>query len=341
MKKHIKLIIILILMLLIAGIGIYIAVSFSNRVIFNDGYVNGSTAGNLYNGGTFCEYDGVIYFANPDDQNKLYSMDSDGKNLTKINDDVPGFINADDNYIYYVRNNSRSSVSYDNFSFFQNALCRLSKDGKSVEILDEDPCNYATLCGNYIYYLHYDEETASTLYKVKIDGTERQQVLNYAIYTCSVNGQYIYFNGTKTDGSLYCLDTATDQTYIVYECNSYKPIVNDTTDVYYLDISSDNALVHTDIKSSQSLTLTNESIDIYNVYGDTIYYQNYKNNNESEFCSIKSDGTKQTVIKIGSFTNIHVTSRFVFFTDYYSDTVYYFSKTTPDDIREFHPGFIK
>ncbi len=337
MKKHLKTIIIILLLLLL-GIGLYIAVSYSNRVKFNDDYVNGNTAGNLYNGGYFCEYEGTIYFANPDDENKLYSMDSNGKNIQKISNDMVGFLNVDENYIYYVRNNPRASVSFDNFSFFQNALCRLSKGGKNVEVLDEDPCNYASLCGNYIYYLHYDEQTASTLYKVKIDGTERQQILNSAIYTCSANGQYIYYNGMTTDGSLYCLDTATDHKSLVYECNSFKPIVNSRSDVYYLDVDQDNALVHVDIDAGKPVTLTDDSIDLYNVYGDTIYYQNYKDNNESALCSIKSNGTSQTLIQKGYFKNIHVTSQFVFFTDYYSDIVYYFSRSNPNDIREFHPG---
>ena len=71
----------------------------------NQGYVNGNTAGNLYNGGLFCEYNGVIYFANPSDGGKLYSMDSNGNNLKKLTNDNATYINVDDNYIYYLINN--------------------------------------------------------------------------------------------------------------------------------------------------------------------------------------------------------------------------------------------
>ncbi len=42
----------------------------------NDNAV-GNTSGNLLNGGLFCEYDGKIYFANPNDYNRLYVMNSD------------------------------------------------------------------------------------------------------------------------------------------------------------------------------------------------------------------------------------------------------------------------
>lgn len=339
MKKYLKLIISIILVIILL-FGIYALTAYIGRVRFNDGYVNGNTAGNLYNGGYFCEYDGIIYFANPDDDNRLYSMDSNGTNLKKLSNDIVMHINVDENYIYYVRNNPRNSISYENFSFFQNALCRLTKDGKSVEVLDEDPCNYVTLCGNYLYYLHYDEKTASTLYKVKIDGTERQQVLNYAIYTCCAVGQYIYYHGMNTDGSLYCLDTATDQTYLVYECNSYKPIVYDNGDVYYMDADQNNALVSTNLNSDSPVTLSTDSLDLFNVYEDTVYYQNYKKDG-SEICLIKTDGTNHTVIKEGSYCNIHVTSKFVYFTEYSSGDVYYFSRSNPSDVRKFQPGVLE
>ena len=32
--------------------------------------------------------DGTVYFANPDDDYKLYSMDSNGNNLKKLSDDI-------------------------------------------------------------------------------------------------------------------------------------------------------------------------------------------------------------------------------------------------------------
>ena len=67
--------------------------------------MNGNTAGNLYNGGLFCEYDGTVYFSNPSDGGKLYSMSPDGSNLAKLCDDTVSYINADEHYLYYVRNN--------------------------------------------------------------------------------------------------------------------------------------------------------------------------------------------------------------------------------------------
>ena len=97
MKKVIT--ILLIILVLAAGVGFGVYHHKSNETKFNDDYINGNTAGNLYNAGIFCTAaDGTIYFANPSDSSKLYSMNSDGSDLTKISDDVATFINADDNY---------------------------------------------------------------------------------------------------------------------------------------------------------------------------------------------------------------------------------------------------
>ena len=75
MKKALKFmipgIILLITLILI------IARARSNKIPSNSEYAIGNLAGNLMNGGYFCESDGTIYFANPYDSNRLYSMTTD------------------------------------------------------------------------------------------------------------------------------------------------------------------------------------------------------------------------------------------------------------------------
>lgn len=171
MKKKISIIIaVIVIIALIAAAAIFHYLS--NRTHFNEGYVNGNTAGNLYNGGLFCEYDGTVYFSNPSDGGKLYSMSPDGSNLVKLCDDTVSYINADEHYLYYVRNNPGATGAALSFlSVNTDSLCRIDREGgdDSVLILDSAPCLYASLYGNYIYYIRYDESEGSTLYKVKIE----------------------------------------------------------------------------------------------------------------------------------------------------------------------------
>ena len=71
-KKIIVISIILVLILSAAGIAGYQHHLKKQR--YNDSYVNGNTAGNLYNYGMFCEHNGTIYFSNPNDSYRLYSQ---------------------------------------------------------------------------------------------------------------------------------------------------------------------------------------------------------------------------------------------------------------------------
>lgn len=327
-----------ILVLIIAVTGAVLLYHFQHKTLYNSSYINGNSAGNLYNGGLFCEKDGTVYFANPDDQYKLYSMDANGNNLKKLNNDSVSYINVDDHYIYYIRNSAYTEA--DIFSTKADALCRVSLNGKNLIILDEAPCLYASLIGNSIFYLHYDEEDATTLYKVDIDGKNQKQLQNYYVFTCSSQDKYFYYNGTKSDGNIYQYDSTTGNISLFYECDSYKPIVTEKQNIYYLDVSLDNALVHTNAQYDNPLTLTKDSIDCYNIYGSYIYYQSYSETSP-KLCMIKNDGTEATVLAQGTYSNIHVTSYYIYFMDYKTNEFYYTSTTNPGTLTPFHPGTAK
>lgn len=310
------------------------------ETIMNEGFVNGNTAGNLYNGGLFCESNGTIFFSNPSDGGKLYSMDSNGKNLQKLSDDVATYINADENYIYYVRNNAGDSLSFDFVAFHRNALVRMDRDGENVIILDTEPSLYASLVGNYIYYIHYDQEDASTLYRVRIDGEEQSQIMTEAVYTCNADGQYFYYNGMNEDGNIHRFDTVTNTSSVLYYGNCFQPIVKDGNDVYYIDGETDYSIVHTNTNFDNPTYITRDSVDAYNVHGSYIYYQRYDEDG-SALCMVKNDGSEQMVIKMGDFCDIHVTSYYVFFKEYYSGDMFYFLRSNPYVVERFDPGVIE
>ena len=175
MKKIVKYVVLGALLLLIAGYSLYY--HYLTRQHYNDTYVNGNTAGNLYNSGLFCEDEEYIYFSNASDDNRLYRMKKDGSEIKKMNNDTVAYINVDDNYLYYIRTGGGAESSFSFLNVNTHSLCRIRKDGKGdVTILDEAPALYASLVGNYIYYLHYDTKEATTLYRIKIDGEEKEQI---------------------------------------------------------------------------------------------------------------------------------------------------------------------
>lgn len=337
-----KKIIIAILSIALVGLLIFAGINLMNEkqeTIMNNGFVNGNTAGNLYNGGAFCEFNGTIYFSNPSDGGKLYSMDSNGNNLNKLADDIPTYINADENYIYYVRNNPSDNLDFNYVAFYQNALVRMDHDGDNIVILDTEPSLYAALLGNYIYYLHYSTDDASTLYKVRIDGEEQQQVMERAVFTCNTDGQYFYYNGMDADGNIHRFDTVADTTVVVYEGNCFQPIISDN-DVYYIDGNTNYSIVHTNLEFDNPTYITRDSVDCYNVYGSYIYYQRYDKDG-SALCMIKNDGTEFRIIQEGDFRDIHVTSYYIFFREYHSGEIYYCPRSNPSEVELFRPGSVE
>lgn len=318
MKKVISYLIPAAIILCIAAFILY------NKMInapkYNDSYVNGNTAGNLYNNGLFCEYDGKIYFANSDDNNRLYCMNPDGSELKKLSDDSVASINADEHYVYYVRTGGSGDSNFSFLHYNTNSLCKIRRDGKgSVVILDDAPALYASLVGNYIYYLHYDTQTATTLYRVKIDGTEQMQISTEPYFTCSTNGPYIYYNGIEGDHNIYQYDTATGDQTLLYEGNCWMPIVEGTT-VYFLDCIDSYSLAKVDLTTGEKTILCTDFVEFFNIYNDTIYFQ--RNGSEPALCKMNRDGSNYSVIREGVFNSINIISGFIYFKDFYTEELY-------------------
>lgn len=339
LKKRLPLLVVIIILLLAIGGGI--AVYMMNRTHFNDDYVNSNTPGNLYNDGLICEYGDLIYFANPSDRDRLYCMNADGSNLTKICDDTVSYINVDEHYIYYVRNNPGTGDAFSFLNFNTDSLCRINRDGRadSVLVLDSAPSLYASLVGNYIYFLHYSDSAGSLLYKVKIDGSELTQIAESPFFTCSTSGQYIYYNGIETEHYLWRLNAEDDTTGMLYGGNCWMPTVVDDTTVYYMDCDSRYAIARADIETGEKVILAPDRVDCYNVCGDYIYFQ--RNDSETPaLCRMRTDGSDYEVIVEGIHNKINTTSEHVYFRDYTTGQTYRVPHDNIDQLELFLPGAV-
>lgn len=325
MTKRSKRIVSLILLFLLATA--ILVHYFTNRTHFNTDYVNGNTPGNLYNKGLFCEANGKIYFSNPSDNHYLYSMNPDGSEVEFLYDDVASYINADEHYLYYVRNNGNKDTAFSFLHVNINSLCRYDLSTGDVLILDSAPSIYASLVGNKIYYLHYDKANATALYSVDIDGSDKKMVNKIPYYTCSADGQYLYYNGLEQDHNIYQFDSETENQRLLYEGNYWMPQITDPS-IYFLDSMNHYALVRLDFATTETTTLTTDRIDTYNVYGDWIYFQrNEKSNGNAALCRIHTDGTGYEVVQEGNYTDIHVTDSYVYFRSFDNETTYYMTPT--------------
>lgn len=321
MKKSTKRFIwILIIIVILIIIGISIFFHLQNRTRFNPTDVSGNTAGNYYNAGLFCEHNGMVYFSNPYDDYSLYEMTPQGTEAHQLCTDKVSFINADDNYVYYVRDNLKKSRSDSSFAFITyaaNSLCRINHNGKQSVILDNDPSLYAALSGNYIYYIHYDKETASTLYKVKIDGTEKQKLNSSPLLLSPAADGTLCYNGLDSNHNIWSWNSVNDTSSLLYEGNCWNPI-DDGSYIYFMDCTNDYHLTRVEKNSQEKTDISECRIDCYNVYGDYVYYQKADIDNEIyELCRKGLDASsEEEVIAEGIYCDINITSNYVYFRNF-------------------------
>ena len=305
---------IILILLMIGGIVYY---RFNSRFIYNEDNAIGNTTGNLNNGGLFCEYKGTIYFANPNDNNTLYSMNSDCTNAKKLNNDSIASINVCGNYIYYVRNNFNAENAGMIFRGQLFGVYRTNLDGQNCEVLYDHLSGIVSIYGNYMYYQHYDDKTAFNLYKIKIDGTGNTKLSDTEYNPSSIYNNKIYFsNITNSDHNICTLDTKTNSVSTYYEGNTYLCDMEGAY-LYYIDISKSYALVRLSTGNKTVELLTDGRCINYNLYGNKIFYQ-IEGGDHPGIYRMNADGSHKELIASGNFTNIHCTSSYTFF-QYYED----------------------
>ncbi len=330
------------IVLLIVGLVILLAVIFygyQNTVThYNADDVLGNTAGNLYNGGTYCEYGDLIYYHNFNDDGALYQMNAaDCSNSKKLYDDYVCYINADSNYIYYSRyNNKRADGSGSIFTFYNNGIFRINKKGSpNIKLLYNDPSGIMLLFGNYVYYQHYNTTDGLKFYKVKIDAKEEALLLDEAILPASVNGSLLYYSGVASDHYLKTFNTQTNAVLTLSTESTYLPIAENDY-IYYISLS-DYSICRITYDGNTVETVVPDACSTYNITldGTKLIYQ-VDRGNSNRIAILDLSTMESTTILEGDYNEINVTSNFVFFKSFDSLTHYAYTLST-GVLNTFHP----
>lgn len=314
----------------------------ASRVIYNDADAIGSTAGNLLNGGLFCEYDNKIYFANSNDSDKLYSMDSNCTNFKRLTNCAVKQINAAGKYAYYSIVDSKKSASKkDNGSSMigiaKKGLYRINKNGSDAVTLYSNFSGDLALSGNTVYYQHYDEEEGISLYGVKIDGKTGSCVLRSSISPASVKNNVLYYAEIDGNHNIYSYNLKTKEKDLIAEGN-FGCVMLSGNFLYYLDLDKDYNVGRMNLDGSGQKILVNEHVSTFNVSNDQkyLYYQidNAKDNGLYQM-TLKNKKT-QSILK-GNFNSIHVTSNYVFFKEFDTELNYIFPVEKNPEASLFNP----
>lgn len=294
------------------------------KIPMNDASIVGNTAGNLNNGGLFCESDGKVYFANAYDNNALYSMNSDETEIEKLNSNSVASINAGGDYLYYYMESGTNGKGL-GFMGRTAGIYRSEKNGKRVSCLDRTFAVTMQLCGNYLYYQDYDNKTGTVLTKIKIDKTDKTEVADYVINPASCVNGLIYFNGTQDDHELYTLNTANDTITSVWAGDIWNPVFVDGY-VYYMDVQNNYRLCRYNMSADVIEVLTNDRVDFFNIAFGYIYYQK-SSKTEPALKRMYTDGSNPEVVASGVYENINITSQYVYFNQYGASVPVYKTST--------------
>ena len=324
---------ILVIILVLAGIGI--GNYFIKNVPENPPGTLGNTAGNLQNNGLFCENDGVVYFANPYDNNTLYRMDPDESNMEKLSSMAVKWINAAGKYLYFYQSdtNEGSGLGY---VVKSTGLYRMDKKGSRTTLLRRDAVSDVTLIDNHVYFQNLTN-SPSTLDRISIDKENEATLLDYHIYPGSVMNGTIYYANTNDNLLLYGYDTLSGMNQLVWNHRVWNPIYHTDGYIYFMDLETDYQLHRYHPSSGAQEVLTTDRVDMFNISGDMIYYQR-SNPNDSGLMRMYTNGANPEMVSSGNYQNINITSNYVYF-NLYDEPVPIFRQSVagPINVTTFQP----
>ena len=320
MKKNTLPVLIIIGFILLIVTPVMINYAISHKPPDNPPETVGNTAGNINNGGYFCERDGIVYFANWVDEGSLYCMTVDEQSIRQLSSSRVTNLLADENYLYYFHLGVTSSSQGLGTLRQPHNFFRSDHNGGSVTVLTGDTVISGQLVGNYLYLLT-SASGGISFYKMRIDKEDQTQLASYIINPACAEDGIIYYNGTQTNHYLYALHTDTDVSERLWAGNIWYPSVYGNY-VYYLDVANDYRLCRYDRVNDVIEIITEDRVDCYNFGGGYIYYQR-SSQSEPALMMMRMDGSDVQKVADGNFTHISMTSGYVYFQEYGAETSMY------------------
>ena len=330
---------IIVILIGIAFILVFVIARFSGRVIPNTEGAVGNSACNIYNGGLFCADDERIYFSNLKDGGSLYSMSKDLSDFEYMQEDTAGYINNTSNYIVYSRlNYTRNDSVKHVLQFSYSGIYRVTKKGShSIGGIYSYDVGSVGLIGNEVYYQKHEKDGNMNLYRAGLDGKNDELVLEEKVVPGTLTSSKIYYAGAEDDHYIYSFDPDSRQKVVIYKGNCYQPALIGGN-IYFISLSKNYNIAKIDEFGQNPTILVDEKCDFYNVTPDEqyiVYQVDDGKNNRLEMMNLST--LEKTVIKKGDYNSINIIGDRVFFREFGTDEVYYFTLSSPSQVDTFNP----
>lgn len=244
----------------------------------------------------FAVQDGKIYFSNKYDNGSLYSMNTDGSDLLKLNDDNTSQFCVSDGKIYY-RNDTEGSKLYS-----------ITTDGTDRHKLSDDTIGSAfwNLYGGRIYYNNGDD--AGRLYSIKVDGSDRKKLSDESPLYMYVLGDRIYYTVLEGTEGIYSMKTdGSERTKISDDMPYTITAAGDW--IYYPNTGDEYKLYTMKADGSDRHKVSDDYARNVRILGDRIYYQN-----GLRLFSMKADGSDKKALSDDQVESFSVWNGKIYYT---------------------------
>lgn len=230
----------------------------------------GSTSGNISNGGLFCGYEGYVYYRSEADGWALTRAKPDGSGRERISEDIPSFINVLDGWIYYS-----------NFSD-GHKLYKIRTDGTERTRLTNCMTRSVTVTGNVIYYINWDnrdEETVNMLMSIGTDGTNNIRLADIPFSSVVTDGEYIY-GESPVGGSIFPVFKMNMDGKSIKQLTEgqYAHFINVTGRYIFYWSVNEYRLRRMNRDGTDNVVITDFNVDYVNADDDYVYFLNVSDN---------------------------------------------------------------
>ena len=272
----------------------------------------GNTMGNIRNYGYVASEGKWTYYLSPNEDKTQICINRTSKNgkqkekIYETNMDVVS-INAYKGYLYFIGiiESDAETIELEDDDV-DNKIYRIKADGSSdIEIINNNEfnneCFEIYVLDNHVYYIGTDRN----IYKMKLDGTDKELVSDNGTGYIGITDKYILYNDvaeedTDEENSEESEESNTpifetkimsidgkDKRTLVKGLRLYSVNLKDNY-VYYTKEENDEEnnkiipIYRTKIDSNEEELITKTTAYNLNLYENNLYYFNYNNSNESK-----------------------------------------------------------